>query len=152
MVAALASRELAGTVNRKRVQRLMREHRLLQPERSEARRRRPGYFQVTRPDELWHLAAAAELPKVSLEDALGILIVLAQRGDPRLRALGDPDAFPGSDLGVVKAVRALGLPSSPAAVGAASARWRPWRAYAVQHLWATGDHAVNRLPGGGVAG
>jgi putative transposase len=55
MVAALASREASGPVNRKRVQRLMREHRLLQPKRSEARRRRPGYFQVTRPDELWHL-------------------------------------------------------------------------------------------------
>ncbi len=55
MVAALASRELAAAVNRKRVQRLMREHRLLQPKRSEGRRRRPGYFQVTRPDELWHL-------------------------------------------------------------------------------------------------
>ena len=33
----------------------MREHRLLQPKRSEGRRRRPGYFQVIRPDELWHL-------------------------------------------------------------------------------------------------
>jgi putative transposase len=55
MVAALAGRELAGRVNRKRVQRLMREHRLLQPKRSEGRRRRPGFFQVTRPDELWHL-------------------------------------------------------------------------------------------------
>ena len=56
MVAALASRELAGAaVNRKRVQRLMREHRLLQPKRSEGRRRRPGFFEVTRPDELWHL-------------------------------------------------------------------------------------------------
>ncbi len=56
MVGALASRELAGrSVNRKRVQRLMREHRLLQPKRSQGRRRRPGYFQVTRPDELWHL-------------------------------------------------------------------------------------------------
>jgi putative transposase len=55
MLAALASREASGPVNRKRVQRLMREHRLLQPKRSEARRRRPGYFQVTRPDELWHL-------------------------------------------------------------------------------------------------
>jgi len=56
MVAALASRELAGAaVNRKRAQRLMREHRLLQPRRSEGRRRRPGFFQVTRPDELWHL-------------------------------------------------------------------------------------------------
>jgi putative transposase len=55
MVAALASREAAGAVNRKRVQRLMREHQLLQPVRSEGRRRRPGFFQVTRPDELWHL-------------------------------------------------------------------------------------------------
>ena len=55
MVAALAGRELDTSVNRKRVQRLMREHRLLQPKRSEGRRKRPGYFQVTRPDELWHL-------------------------------------------------------------------------------------------------
>jgi putative transposase len=56
MVAALASRALAGRgVNRKPVQRLMREHALLQPKRSEGRRRRPGYFHVTRPDELWHL-------------------------------------------------------------------------------------------------
>ena len=56
MVAALASRQLSSHgVNRKRVQRLMREHRLLQPKRSEQRRRRPGFFQVTRPDELWHL-------------------------------------------------------------------------------------------------
>lgn len=55
MVAALASREQQQAVNRKRVQRLMREHRLLQPKRSEGRRKRPGFFQVTRPDELWHL-------------------------------------------------------------------------------------------------
>jgi putative transposase len=56
MIAALASRVPAdGGVNRQRVQRLMREHQLLQAKRSEARRRRPGHFQVTRPDELWHL-------------------------------------------------------------------------------------------------
>ena len=55
MVAALATRDAGWPVNRKRVQRLMREHALLQPSRSEGRRRRPGFFQVTRPDELWHL-------------------------------------------------------------------------------------------------
>jgi putative transposase len=55
MVAALAGRELGGPVNRKRVQRLMREHRLLQRRRSEGRRRRPGFFRVERPDQLWHL-------------------------------------------------------------------------------------------------
>jgi putative transposase len=55
MVACLAGRELDAPVNRKRAQRLMREHQLLQPKRSEGRRRRPGYFEVTRPDELWHM-------------------------------------------------------------------------------------------------
>ncbi|MEO9238069.1 MAG: DDE-type integrase/transposase/recombinase [Jatrophihabitantaceae bacterium] len=55
MVAALATRELGAPVNRKRVQRVMRQHRLLQRSRNSDRRRRPGYFRVTRPDELWHL-------------------------------------------------------------------------------------------------
>lgn len=55
MVAALASRELGAPVNRKRVQRVMRAHGLLQRSRSTDRRRRPGYFRVTRPNELWHL-------------------------------------------------------------------------------------------------
>ena len=55
MVAALASRELGEAVNRKRAQRVMRAHKLLQPTRSLDRRRRPGYFRVTRPDELWHM-------------------------------------------------------------------------------------------------
>lgn len=55
MVAALAARELGEPVNRKRVQRVMRQHRLLQPVRGLDRRRRHGHFRVTRPDELWHL-------------------------------------------------------------------------------------------------
>ncbi|GEA79917.1 hypothetical protein CUD01_03610 [Cellulomonas uda] len=55
MVAALASRALGEPVNRKRVQRVMRAHGLLQRSRSTDRRRRPGYFRVRRPDELWHL-------------------------------------------------------------------------------------------------
>lgn len=65
-----------------------------------------------------------------------------------MRALGDPDAFPASDLGVIKAARALGLPTAAEALVTAAEAWRPWRAYAVQHLWATGDHAVNRMPTG----
>ncbi len=55
MAAALASRELGAPVNRKRVQRVMRQHRLLQRSRNTDRRRRPGFFRVTRPDELRHL-------------------------------------------------------------------------------------------------
>jgi AraC family transcriptional regulator of adaptative response / DNA-3-methyladenine glycosylase II len=63
-----------------------------------------------------------------------------------MRALGDPDAFPVTDLGIRFAARALGLPEHGAALAARAAAWRPWRAYATQYLWATGEHAINRLP------
>jgi AraC family transcriptional regulator, regulatory protein of adaptative response / DNA-3-methyladenine glycosylase II len=63
-----------------------------------------------------------------------------------MRALGDPDAFPASDLGVRAAARQSGLPDGGAALTARAADWRPWRSYAVQYLWATGDHAINHLP------
>jgi AraC family transcriptional regulator of adaptative response / DNA-3-methyladenine glycosylase II len=63
-----------------------------------------------------------------------------------MRALGDPDAFLATDLGVRLAAQRLGLPATPAGLDSRSAAWRPWRSYAVQHLWATGDHAVNRMP------
>ena len=52
-----------------------------------------------------------------------------------MRALRDPDAFPWSDLGVRHGFEALGLPSEPAAIRERAERWRPWRAYAVMHLW-----------------
>ena len=55
MVAALAGRDLEAPVNRKRVQRLMREHQLLQRHKPSGRRRRPGFFRVERPDALWHM-------------------------------------------------------------------------------------------------
>ncbi|CAL9575339.1 putative bifunctional transcriptional activator_DNA repair enzyme AlkA [Streptomyces sp. enrichment culture] len=63
-----------------------------------------------------------------------------------MRALGDPDAFLPTDLGVRRAARGLGLPSTPAALTARATAWRPWRSYAVQYLWATDDHPVNFLP------
>ncbi|QIP83755.1 DNA-3-methyladenine glycosylase 2 family protein [Streptomyces sp. Tu 2975] len=63
-----------------------------------------------------------------------------------MRALGDPDAFLPTDLGMRRAAAALGLPSTPAALTARAAAWRPWRAYAVQYLWASDDHPINHLP------
>ena len=48
-----------------------------------------------------------------------------------MRSLRWPDAFPAADLGVLKA---LGVTSAKAAEQRAEA-WRPWRAYAVLHLW-----------------
>lgn len=63
-----------------------------------------------------------------------------------MRALADGDAFIPTDLGVRATAAALGLPSTPAALVARAEAWRPCRAYAVQHLWATGEHAVNVMP------
>ena len=57
----------------------------------------------------------------------------------RMRALGDPDAFLPTDLGVRRAIRSLGAPGGPARpreIAALAEQWRPWRAYAVVHLWA----------------
>ncbi|MEU4034864.1 AlkA N-terminal domain-containing protein [Streptomyces collinus] len=63
-----------------------------------------------------------------------------------MRALGDPDAFLATDLGVRRAARELGLPATPGALTARAEAWRPWRAYAVQYLWATDSHPINFLP------
>ncbi len=51
-----------------------------------------------------------------------------------MRALRDPDAFPATDLGIRRALVALGERHDPAEV---AERWRPYRAYAAQHLWST---------------
>jgi AraC family transcriptional regulator of adaptative response / DNA-3-methyladenine glycosylase II len=50
-----------------------------------------------------------------------------------MRALGYPDAFPHADLGLMKA---LGLRKAGDILAAAEP-WRPWRAYAAHHLWAS---------------
>ncbi|MGW7407833.1 AlkA N-terminal domain-containing protein [Streptomyces sp. NPDC054833] len=63
-----------------------------------------------------------------------------------MRALGDPDAFLPTDLGIRRAAQELGLPGTPATLTARAAAWRPWRAYAVQYLWATDSHPINFLP------
>ncbi|ARZ67014.1 DNA-3-methyladenine glycosylase [Streptomyces albireticuli] len=63
-----------------------------------------------------------------------------------MRALGDPDAFVPTDLGVRRAAASRGLPSTPGALTRHAAAWRPWRSYAVQYLWSADDHAVNHMP------
>jgi AraC family transcriptional regulator, regulatory protein of adaptative response / DNA-3-methyladenine glycosylase II len=67
----------------------------------------------------------------------------------RMRALSDPDAFLPTDVGVLESLSRLGaLPAGTAPTGAAARSravkaaaglaegWRPWRSYAVHHLWA----------------
>ncbi|UQX09572.1 DNA-3-methyladenine glycosylase 2 family protein [Candidatus Mycobacterium methanotrophicum] len=63
-----------------------------------------------------------------------------------MRGLGDPDAFPASDLGLHLAAKQVGLPTAQRALNARSRPWRPWRSYATQHLWTTLEHPVNDWP------
>ena len=54
-----------------------------------------------------------------------------------MRALRDPDAFLASDLGVRHALNRLGADGSERSAERLAERWRPYRAYALQYLWAS---------------
>ena len=58
-----------------------------------------------------------------------------------MRALGEPDAFPSGDLGLLRAL-ALG---NPRELERRAEAWRPWRAYAVMYLWNIDSEC--RVPG-----
>jgi AraC family transcriptional regulator of adaptative response / DNA-3-methyladenine glycosylase II len=52
-----------------------------------------------------------------------------------MRALREPDAFPGADLGLLKAIRPENGKLTPAQLEKRAESWRPWRAYAALYLW-----------------
>ncbi len=93
------------------------------------------------------LAAAASAdpslldPKGRFEEALARLSALPGFGPWTaqywaLRALRDGDAFPAADMALLRAVAQGGIrPTAKVLLDRAEA-WRPWRAYAAQHLWA----------------
>jgi AraC family transcriptional regulator of adaptative response / DNA-3-methyladenine glycosylase II len=76
----------------------------------------------------------------NLSDFVHTLTCIAGVGDwtanyVAMRALGEPDAFPASDLGILKALQTGAVrPSVKQATQHAEA-WRPWRAYAAVYLW-----------------
>jgi len=97
------------------------------------------------------LAGALARGEVRLDPSVGVTATLERlRSIPgigewtaqyiAMRALAWPDAFPHPDLGVMKALRE----TSARRVLTAAERWRPWRAYAVMHLWAA--HGLGGLP------
>jgi AraC family transcriptional regulator of adaptative response / DNA-3-methyladenine glycosylase II len=93
-------------------------------------------------------AAVAADPQIfamgrSLDEAVGKLRELPGIGDwtaqyIAMRELREPDAFPVGDIGLLRAVAAVNgeRPSHKELLDRAE-RWRPWRAYAAQHLWAS---------------
>ena len=80
-------------------------------------------------------------PGASRDDAEARLLALPgigpwTAGCIRMRALSDPDAFLPTDAGVRHGLAALGVGSDPASAARHAEGWRPWRSYALQHLWA----------------
>jgi AraC family transcriptional regulator of adaptative response / DNA-3-methyladenine glycosylase II len=61
-----------------------------------------------------------------------------------MRALGEPDAFPTGDLGLRQALANGSGPPTARALERRAEAWRPWRAYAAMHLWASlGERVAN---------
>ena len=60
-----------------------------------------------------------------------------------LRAVRESDAFPSTDVGLLRGAASIieGIKVSPADLLRRAECWRPWRAYAAQHLWAAGAAA-----------
>ena len=79
----------------------------------------------------------------TLEEAIAQLRSLVGIGEwtaqyIAMRELREPDAFPAADIGLMRAMgQGRGARPSPAELLAHAERWRPWRAYAALHLWAS---------------
>jgi AraC family transcriptional regulator, regulatory protein of adaptative response / DNA-3-methyladenine glycosylase II len=79
----------------------------------------------------------------SLEEAVAQLRALPGIGEwtaqyIAMRQLREPDAFPAADIGLMRAMADRdGLRPTASALLARAELWRPWRAYAAQHLWAS---------------
>ncbi len=78
-----------------------------------------------------------------LEEAVATLRALPGIGEwtaqyIAMRQLREPDAFPAADIGLMRAMAdADGLRPTARDLLARAETWRPWRAYAAQHLWAS---------------
>jgi AraC family transcriptional regulator of adaptative response / DNA-3-methyladenine glycosylase II len=102
---------------------------------------------LSRRTTLRHLAEAAIAdpdlfrPSGTVEDAIIRLRAIRGVGDwtaqyIAMRALREPDAFPATDLGLLRGAGiGLGARPTPAVLRQRAEPWRPWRAYAAQHLW-----------------
>jgi AraC family transcriptional regulator, regulatory protein of adaptative response / DNA-3-methyladenine glycosylase II len=95
---------------------------------------------VARPD-LFELANTLEESIARLRSVPGIGEWTAQY--IVLRGLHHPDAFPASDIGILRnAKQIVGTPFSPVQLLARSEQWRPWRGYAAQHLWSASNAGI----------
>ncbi|MGH9567532.1 MAG: DNA-3-methyladenine glycosylase family protein, partial [Candidatus Angelobacter sp.] len=81
-------------------------------------------------------------PFGTIEEAIALLRNIPGIGEwtaeyIALRAIREMDAFPASDVGLLRGATKLdGTPATPKSLLRRAESWRPWRAYAAQHLWA----------------
>jgi AraC family transcriptional regulator of adaptative response / DNA-3-methyladenine glycosylase II len=86
----------------------------------------------------------------SLEDAITRLRALPGVGEwtaeyIALRGMREPDAFPAADVGLTRALaNEAGIRPNAVELLARAEAWRPWRAYAAQHLWAASPTATEK--------
>jgi AraC family transcriptional regulator, regulatory protein of adaptative response / DNA-3-methyladenine glycosylase II len=80
-------------------------------------------------------------PRATSDETVAELASLAGVGEwtaqyVAMRAAHEPDAFPASDAALLRSVSHLtGARPSPTELRQRAEAWRPWRAYAAQHLW-----------------
>lgn len=100
-------------------------------------------------------AAVAEDPNIlgigrSLDEAVARLKALPGVGEwtaqyIALRGMREPDAFPAADVGLMRALADEdGKRPNAAELLERAEAWRPWRAYAAQHLWAASPTAAEK--------
>ncbi|MGZ8422738.1 MAG: AlkA N-terminal domain-containing protein [Nitrospira sp.] len=98
-------------------------------------------------------AAAANpglfMPRGSIEESLAQLRAIRGLGEwtaqyIALRALREPDAFPATDLGILRGAAQLeGRTLTASQLLQRAEAWRPWRGYAAQHLWTVGNRSIH---------
>jgi len=82
-------------------------------------------------------------PRRGLEESIAALKALPGIGEwtaqyIAMRQLREPDAFPAADVGLMRALQdETGVRPTPVELLARAEAWRPWRAYAALHLWAS---------------
>jgi len=81
----------------------------------------------------------------TLEDTIDSLLRLPGVGPwtaeyIAMRALREPDAFPASDLGILRALSTDDERPTPTQSLTTANAWRPWRAYAAMRLWMQTTH------------
>ncbi len=88
------------------------------------------------------------IPRGSIEESIAQLRAIRGIGEwtaqyIALRDLREPDAFPATDLGILRGAQIEGIVPTASQLLQRAEAWRPWRGYAAQHLWTAGNRSID---------